>query len=226
MRSARLRTRLLARLGAEGAEAEGGGAHGSPLGSTSRRPASDGPPAVFSSGLNPRDLASASRDHPENQCRMSTQPDIPTVHPTEPGTTGAVRPCRPADAGYWGRQSHVHASPRKDIDELRPQDSGDLAGALDAYETAPAIMLACEGDEMVLASANEAAREPCSARPVRVRPTGARDGAGRGRPAHHGARWTTWSARSVATGQPVTRPAYRVRDAGTGPRDRSRCSGT
>ena len=38
-------------------------------------------------------------------------------------------------------------------------DPGDLAGALDAYETAPAIMLACEGDDMVLASANEAARE-------------------------------------------------------------------
>ena len=38
------------------------------------------------------------------------------------------------------------------------QDSGDIAGALGAYETAPAIMLACEGDEMVLASANEAAR--------------------------------------------------------------------
>ena len=37
------------------------------------------------------------------------------------------------------------------------QDSGDIAGALGAYETAPAIMLACEGDEMVLASANEAA---------------------------------------------------------------------
>jgi anti-sigma regulatory factor (Ser/Thr protein kinase)/anti-anti-sigma regulatory factor len=40
-----------------------------------------------------------------------------------------------------------------------PQGSGDLAGALGAYETAPAIMLACEGDDMVLASANEAARE-------------------------------------------------------------------
>ena len=39
------------------------------------------------------------------------------------------------------------------------QDSGDIAGALGAYETAPAIMLACEGDEMVLASANEAARQ-------------------------------------------------------------------
>jgi serine phosphatase RsbU (regulator of sigma subunit)/anti-anti-sigma regulatory factor len=38
------------------------------------------------------------------------------------------------------------------------QDSGEIAGALGAYETAPAIMLACEGDEMVLASANEAAR--------------------------------------------------------------------
>ena len=38
------------------------------------------------------------------------------------------------------------------------QDSGDLSGALDAYEAAPAIMLALEGEEMVLASANEAAR--------------------------------------------------------------------
>ena len=38
-------------------------------------------------------------------------------------------------------------------------DPGDLAGALDAYETAPAIMLACEGNDMVLASANEAARD-------------------------------------------------------------------
>jgi anti-sigma regulatory factor (Ser/Thr protein kinase)/anti-anti-sigma regulatory factor len=37
-------------------------------------------------------------------------------------------------------------------------NSGDLAGALGAYEKAPAIMLACEGDDMVLASANEAAR--------------------------------------------------------------------
>ncbi len=44
---------------------------------------------------------------------------------------------------------------------MRPGDegSGDLAGALGSYETAPAIMLACEGDDMVLASANEAARE-------------------------------------------------------------------
>ena len=40
-----------------------------------------------------------------------------------------------------------------------PQGPGDLGGALGAYETAPAIMLACEGDDMVLASANEAARE-------------------------------------------------------------------
>ncbi len=38
------------------------------------------------------------------------------------------------------------------------RNSGDIAGALGAYETAPAIMLACEGEEMVLASANEAAR--------------------------------------------------------------------
>ena len=39
------------------------------------------------------------------------------------------------------------------------RDSGNVAGALGAYETAPAIMVACEGDDMVLASANEAARE-------------------------------------------------------------------
>ena len=64
-------------------------------------------------------------------------------------------------------------------------DPGDLAGALDAYETAPAIMLACEGDDMVLASANEAAREVLR-RPVRVRQAAARDRTG-GRPAHHGA---------------------------------------
>ena len=38
-------------------------------------------------------------------------------------------------------------------------DSGNVAGALGAYETAPAIMVACEGDDMVLASANEAARQ-------------------------------------------------------------------
>ena len=38
------------------------------------------------------------------------------------------------------------------------RNSGDVAGALGAYETAPAIMLACEGSDMVLASANEAAR--------------------------------------------------------------------
>src|SRR3954466_1527590 len=57
---------------------------------------------------------------------------------------------------------------------MRPGDasSGDVAGALGAYEKAPAIMLACEGDDLVLASANEAARaafgERCQfGRPVR-----------------------------------------------------------
>ena len=39
------------------------------------------------------------------------------------------------------------------------RNAGDVAGALGAYEIAPAIMLACEGNDMVLASANEAARE-------------------------------------------------------------------
>lgn len=88
------------------------------------------------------------------------------------------------------------------------QDSGDVAGALDAYENAPAIMLACEGDEMVLASANEAARavlgEQCEfGRPVREMAPGVVD------------QLTTEFGDDVvdtirATGQSVTKPACRV----------------
>ena len=84
------------------------------------------------------------------------------------------------------------------------QDSGDIAGALGAYETAPAIMLACEGDEMVLASANEAARAALGdhfelGRPVRELAPGSSTSS----PASS-------STTSYATGRSVTMPACRV----------------
>ena len=86
-------------------------------------------------------------------------------------------------------------------------DSGDLAAALDAYETAPAIMLACEGDDMVLASANEAAREAFG------------DRCEFGRPLREIAPEVDQRTKDLmddmagtvlATGQSVTRPAHRV----------------
>lgn len=87
------------------------------------------------------------------------------------------------------------------------QDSGDLSGALDAYEAAPAIMLALEGEEMVLASANEAARAAFG------------DRCEFGRPARELAGEVDRETRDlmdelvgtvVATGRSATAPAHRV----------------
>ena len=91
-----------------------------------------------------------------------------------------------------------------------------------AYETAPAIMLACEGDDMVLASANEAARVAFG-EALRVRQVDARDGS-RGRSTHDGARHDMVDT-VYATGRPITQSAHRRAVwARTGRRSRS--SGT
>lgn len=83
-----------------------------------------------------------------------------------------------------------------------------MAGVVGAYETAPAIMLACEGEEMVLASANEAARAALGERFQFGRPV--REMAPR-----------LFDQRTIdlvddvvdtvrATGRPITRPAWRM----------------
>ncbi len=88
------------------------------------------------------------------------------------------------------------------------QDSGDVAGALDAYENAPSMMVACEGQEMVLASANEVARAALGehfefGRPVRDLAPGVVD--------QLRLQFGDDVVATVrATGRPVTRPACRV----------------
>ncbi len=86
-------------------------------------------------------------------------------------------------------------------------DSGDLSGALDAYEAAPAVMLALEGEEMVLASANEAARAAIGERCEYGRPAReiTSDVDQRTRELMN-----DMVGRVVATGRSVTTPAHRV----------------
>ena len=85
--------------------------------------------------------------------------------------------------------------------------SGDPAGALGAYETAPAIMLACEGDDMVLASANEAAREAFGERCEFGRPV--RDLVP-GLDARTIELMDDMAGTVLATGRPVARSGHRV----------------
>jgi anti-sigma regulatory factor (Ser/Thr protein kinase)/anti-anti-sigma regulatory factor len=90
----------------------------------------------------------------------------------------------------------------------RHPDLGDLDGALAAYETSPSLLLACEGPDLVVRSANAAARS-------------ALDGARSiGRPAHEVAPGPgsqpalDVAQRVLRSGEPETTAAWRFRGAG------------